>query len=98
MPDNWQPAPGDIGFAITLLKRGLPRALEVIRKEPGEIKDIYAIAALSDALFSCLPVLPPDVAALARQCYQAIQDAYKPSSTTNKRRSEQLSPDQTHRF
>ena len=98
MPNDWKPSPADIERAITLLTRGLPHAQSIAGKKRQEIKDIHAIYALADALQCCFPVLPPDVAALARKYHQAIEDAYKAPSSTNKRPSEQLNPDQRNRF
>ncbi len=36
----------------------------------------FATSALAAVVYYCLPVLLPDVAALARQHWQLIQDAY----------------------
>jgi len=60
---------------VSLLKSKLPQALDVASKRP-DMKDLYAASALATVVYYCLPVLPPDVAALARQHYQLIQDAY----------------------
>jgi len=75
MTDEWKPAQRDIEVAASLLKGKLPQALDVASKRP-DVKDLYAASALVTLVYHCLPVLPPDVAALARQHWQLIQDAY----------------------
>ncbi len=75
MTDEWKPTQRDIEVAASLLRSRLPQALEVASKRP-DVKDLYAASALAAVVYHCLPVLPPEVAALARQHWQLIQDAY----------------------
>lgn len=75
MRNEWKPEQRDIEITVSLLKSKLPQAQAVVDKRP-DVKDLYAALDLADALYFCLKVLPPDVAALARQHYDLIQCAY----------------------
>lgn len=76
MSHEWKPAQSDIDIATALLARALPRTQALAGYRP-EKRDLYALIALSGVIKHCLPVLPPDVSALARQHWQAVQDAYR---------------------
>lgn len=76
MSNEWKPESRNIEIAASLLRSKLPQAQAVASKRP-DWKDLYAVKDLADALYFCLPVLPPDVAALARQHYDLIHQAYR---------------------